>query len=185
MKSILLSPHDDDQALFAAITCLREKQLVVIWLDSYIQPARGERGCSAMDRAMETFEACKILGCEVFRMGRRDDYLPAEPSWYIAADDLARVGWGQIERIYAPAVQRGNHHHDALAFGAMAHWGNKVIQYTTYTKTQLYTEGDIEVVPTLEELELKNRALDCYRSQIRINRPHFDAVRGKSEWLMR
>jgi hypothetical protein len=71
-----------------------------------------------------------------------------------------------------------------VARAAVQVFGDKVRQYTTYTRTELYTRGRVEIVPTAEELDLKNRALECYVSQLRINRPHFDAVRGKSEWLV-
>jgi LmbE family N-acetylglucosaminyl deacetylase len=176
--NLLISPHDDDQALFASFTCLREKPLVVLALDSWIQPNRGERGCSASERAAETEAACDVLGCEVLRLGLRDD--SATPEQIL---DRFRYLAEHADTVYAPAVQGGNRHHDWVGQAAREVFGGNVIEYTTYTKTELWTRGNIEVIPTAEELEMKRRALDCYPSQWRINRPHFEAVLGKSEWL--
>lgn len=177
---ILLSPHDDDNALFAAFTCMRERPLVVVCLDSHIQPNRGERGCSAAERAAETEAAANILGVEVLRLGLSDAKVTEEQM--LMAFSSLTVGRG-ITTVYAPAQQHGNGHHDMVARCANAVFGDRVIEYTTYTKTELWTRGEVEVVPTAEEAMRKRRALECYPSQIRINGPHFDAVWGRTEWL--
>lgn len=182
---LLLAPHDDDHALFTAVTCQREKPLIIVITDSWVQPNRGEFGCSAIERANETAAACKILGCDVVRLGLRDDDVTEESivdallpfRRHAILDDSPSV-------IYAPAIQGGNVHHDMVARAAGVVFAGNVRRYTTYTKTELHTTGDIEVVPTPEEFDLKAAALACYISQLRINRPHFDAVMGKSEWLM-
>lgn len=182
MRSILLSPHDDDSALFAAFTCQREKPLIVVCLDSWIQPNRGELGCSAGERAAENAAAHAYFRCETLRLGLRDDM--ATTGDELADLFLELAGTLDIDTVYAPAIQGGNRHHDWVAETALQVFGVKVRQYTTYTKTELWTTGNIEIVPTERELELKRRALDCYASQWRINRAHFEAVIGKSEWLL-
>lgn len=179
MHSLLLSPHDDDSALFAAFTCLREKPLVVVCLDSWIQPNRGEFGCSAKERAAETENAHQVLGIETYRLELRDDS--------VQYDQLVRRfnRMPAVDRIYAPAFHDGgNTHHNLVGRAALEVFGDKVVGYTTYTRSELYKTGDIEIVPTERELKLKEAALSCYRSQLRINFPHFKAVLGKSEWLM-
>lgn len=176
-KQLFLSPHDDDNVLFGAFTCLREKPLVLVLLDSYIQPARGEKGCSAKERAAETAKANKVLGCAVERLGIHDDEVTEE-----ALEEALR-DYVDYETVYAPALQGGSPHHDMISRVADKVFGNKVMHYTTYTKKQLWTEGVTEIVPNAKELDKKNKALSCYVSQIRINKPHFDAVAGKSEWL--
>ena len=65
MKSIFLAPHNDDEALFGSFTIIREKPLVVIITDSWIQPNRGEKGCDAETRWNETKKAMEILGAPV------------------------------------------------------------------------------------------------------------------------
>jgi LmbE family N-acetylglucosaminyl deacetylase len=183
VKALLCSPHDDDSCLFAAFVCLRVKPAIVVVLDSYVQPNRGEFGCSAQERAMETLAAHAILGCETMRLGLRDDQ--ATEQRITSALRVLRSTEPPIDIVYAPADQEGgNIHHNMVARAAVQVFGDKVRQYTTYTRTELYTRGRVEIVPTAEELDLKNRALECYVSQLRINRPHFDAVRGKSEWLV-
>ncbi len=177
---LLLSPHDDDgPGLFAAFTCLRERPLCIVCLDSHIQPNRGEIGCSAAERAAETAAAANVLGVDVFRLGLSD-------ATATEADIEAQllVGFANSDDVvYAPAEQGGNAAHDMVARVARRVFGRHVVEYTTYTKTALWTTGEVEVIPTSEELALKARALACYPSQLRINRVHFAAVIGRSEWL--
>lgn len=178
---LFIAPHDDDQALFGAFTCIREKPVVVIVTDSHIHPKRGEIGCSAEERAKETEKANKILGCDTIRLGLPDDSVTEQQ----IEDHF--VGLSRLfdyDEVYVPLLQGGNIHHDMVHRAATKVWGQKVVYYPTYTKTELYTEGCLEIKPSESELDLKKKALECYQSQIRINRPHFDAVLGKSEWLV-
>jgi len=180
MTSLFLSPHDDDQALFGAFTCLRERPLVVVCFDSYVQPNRGEVGCSAEERARETYVASQFLGCSVLRLGLRDDsILPFAGN----ALERALFQFQNIGTVYAPSRQGGNWHHDLVHDRARAVFEGRVVEYTTYTKTELWTTGAREVIGTPDEHARKLTALKCYPSQWRINRPHFEAVIGKNEWL--
>lgn len=174
---ILLAPHNDDEALFAAYTCIRENPLIVIATDSYVQQKRGDN-ISADQRRKESKSAADILSCDVVFLGIPDDEITHETLFkeLLPYTTLA-------SEVYAPARQGGHRHHDLCSMVAQEIHEN-VTFYTTYTKEELWTKGDVEVRPTHEEIELKNRALDCYKSQLRINRAHFDAVRGKSEWLI-
>jgi SAM-dependent methyltransferase len=181
MSKILLSPHDDDNVLFAAFICMREKPLVVICFDSYVQPARGEVGCSIEARAAETAAACNILGCEVVRLGLRDNDI--SPAGQTLLEQALQKLSGNPEWVYAPALQHGNANHDMVNIAAHRVFSGRVVEYTTYTKTELYTTGNSEIKPTTEELRLKKAAMDCHESQLRINLAHFKAVLGKSEWL--
>jgi len=180
MSSVIISPHNDDESLFAAYTCIRERPLIVVVTDSYIQPNRGDRGCSAQERFEETCRAGSIMGCPVISLGLRDDTLDVE----LVQRALSKIrGFGTV---YAPAIQGGNWQHDLIGKCALEVFGEGVRQYTTYTKTELWTKGNIEIVPTEEEKAIKNKALACYQSQLNLNstRPHFIAVINKSEWLM-
>ncbi len=181
-RKLLLSPHDDDATLFAAFTCMRKKPIVCVVTDSYIQPNRGEKGCDAETRASETRNSCKILGCDVARLGIRDDALN---------EDILRYKFRNTKGfniVYAPAIhENGNPQHNLIGKIAKEVFGDKVIFYTSYSKNNLYETGTEEVVPTKEELALKEKALACYPSQINLpsTRPHFEAVLGKSEWLIK
>ena len=180
MKKIFISPHDDDQALFGSYTCIREKPLIIFVLDSYIQPNRGEIGCSNEERSKESAIACSILGCDHVRLGLHDD----TATYTEIVEALKLLKFDDLEIVYAPMLQVGNKHHDMLNVACLEVFGPKVIQYPTYTREKLYTEATIEVKPTPEEELIKEKALSAYQSQIRINKPHFDAVMGKSEWLL-
>lgn len=177
MSSLFIEPHQDDAILFGAFTLMREKPLVLSLTDSFIQPNRGEKGCSAAERRQETIEACKLLGCPVVFAGLRDDSLDKCQIEGV----LSR--FHGFDKVYAPAIQGGNAQHDLIG-ECVKKWRPDVIQYTTYTKTELYTEGDIEITPSKIEQELKLKALGCYPSQLnlRSTRPHFEAIAGKSEW---
>lgn len=175
--NLLIAPHNDDEALFAAYTLMREKPLVLIVTDSFIQFNRGD-GITRLQRRNETLAAMKLAGCPVIFGGIPDNELNL-----ILVKRLLENFHG-FEKVYAPAVQGGNAQHDMIGQAAMVTF--PVTQYTTYTKTELWTIGKTEVVPTQEEIDLKNKMLDCYQSQIQLpsTAPHFAAVRGKSEWLI-
>ena len=176
---LAIIPHNDDESLFLAYTLMRERPLVAIITDSYIQQNRGDN-VTADQRWNETVEAMKILGCSVMRLGIRDDVID---EWSVK-DKLSR--FAGFETVYASAIQGGNPHHDLIGKVAQELFGDKVKQYVTYASGQFYTPGTIEIKPTKEEVELKNKALDCYVSQLNLEatKPHFKAVRGVSEWLI-
>lgn len=188
---IFLAPHNDDETLFGAYTLLRIKPLVIVATDSYIQPKRdtGDSGnyfwydkhpCSAESRRKETIAAMKILGCGVLFLGIPDNELTEETL-------RERLALLPIERIYIPAIQGGNEQHDLIGRVALDLFGRRAIErYTTYSKTEPYTVGNYEIAPTPQERELKNLALDCYKSQIALPSTsiYFQAQRDKSEWLL-
>lgn len=176
--NLFLSPHNDDEALFGAYTLMREHPLVVVVTDSYIQFNRGD-GITRMQRRNESAEAMKLLGCPLIFGAIPDNELNL-----ILAKRLLE-NFSGFDTVYAPAIQGGNTHHDLIGQAADQVFGDKVLHYATYTKTELWTTGTREIVPSEEEIWRKNRALDCYQSQILLpsTAPHFAAVRGRSEWL--
>jgi len=175
---ILLSPHNDDETLFAAFTLIRHKPRVIVVTDSYIQGNRGEN-ITAEQRREETRQAMAILGCEVEFWGLRDDRLSATE----IVHKCKALGTGH--EVFAPAVQGGNRQHDLVGRLAQQIFP-RLIQYTTYTLSEAWTRGSREIVPTEEERALKEKALACYQSQINLpaTRHHFEAVMGKSEWYL-
>lgn len=176
---VFLSPHNDDEALFGAYTLMRIKPLVIIITDSYIQPMRGDGGCSADVRRNETIEAMKLAGCPVLFLGIPDASLTEQTL-------KERLAGLNAETIYIPAIQGGNPQHDLVGKVGMELFGHKNVErYCTYTKEEFWTTGGWEIMPTQQEVELKNKMLDCYRSQLALKStaPHFQAVRNRSEWL--
>lgn len=179
-QKLLLAPHNDDEALFASFICLREKPTIVIITDSYKQFNRGETGITAEIRKTESNSAATILGCPIKFLGIPDTNL----EWSRLCALLQEYPKDTI--VYAPAIQGGNRQHDLVGYAALKCF-KTVYQYTTYTKSSLYTTGEIEIVPTKEELRVKEEALLSFKSQIAYTstQSHFDAVRGKSEWLIK
>lgn len=180
--NLFISPHNDDESLFGAFTLMREHPLVLVVTDGWIQFNRGDRGCHADIRREETIKAMEILKCPVTFLGIKDTEL-TEGILTKRLIDFQHLGF---EKVYAPAIQGGNWQHDLIGLVAGRTWSN-IRRYTTYTKTELWTKGEEEIIPTKEEIELKEKALWCYQSQINLpaTRPHFEAVLGgKSEWLI-
>ncbi len=175
----LISPHHDDESLFAAYTLMREKPNVVIVTSSHIQPNRGDLGCTDEIRQQETIAAMKIAECPVFFLGIKDTELTEDIL-------IQRLNFFRPDKVYIPAIQGGNAQHDLVAKVCMQLFPNQYECYTTYSKTELYTTGKREIKPTADELEMKSRMLDCYDSQLslRSTKPHFDAVRFQSEWML-
>lgn len=173
MFEIVFAPHSDDETLFCAYTIIRQKPLVIIVTDSYNQGIV-RHDITAEMRRRETIEACKILGAPVMFLGIRDDELTEEAL-------LERIEGLNPDRVYAPAIQGGHPHHDIVGLVAQGLWAEGLRQYSTYSKdVHFIREGEL-VVPTAEEMELKNQALDKYVSQIKYDEPHFIEVRNKEE----
>lgn len=177
---ILIEPHQDDSVLFAAYTLMRLRPLVISVTSSHIQPNRGDIGCDENTRRKETVEAMKILGCPVLFMDIPDTELTEE-------NFRQRLYGLNPETVYIPAAQGGNKQHDLINKVCMEYFGrDRCEQYSTYKRNEFFTEEGYEIKPTHSEIELKNKALDCYKSQLQLpsTLPHFEAVRNKSEWLI-
>jgi len=162
---------------------MREKPLVLIVTDAHIQTNRGEVGCDSITRWNETVKAMNMLDTTVFRLGIPDYDL----SYHFFANFL-KASFGNIDVVYAPAIQGGSPHHDIVSRAAHAIFGDKVVEYSTYGGGEFFSKGEIEIVPTEEEYELKKKALECYASQRNLpsTKRHFDdAIAAKSEWQMK
>lgn len=173
--SILIAPHNDDEALYASYLVLAEKPEVYIVYDGYQH--QDKFGITIEERRKESEEAMEILGVNVHFLGGDDRDSSLE----------------QVERLmkkiprdefyYAPGKQGGNIQHD-LVSDAARKLPSKVFYYATYTKDNLTPKGKVYVMQQEGWAELKEKALNCYKSQLKLNQAHFDAVRGQKEWLM-
>lgn len=98
---LLLSPHNDDESLFAAYTLIREKPTVLIITDSDMQL---DRGISAAQRKEESRRACETLGVPVRFLGLKDGS--------VKEDDLRQLLLPFTEQewdcVYAPAIEGGH-----------------------------------------------------------------------------
>lgn len=176
---LLLSPHNDDECLFAAYTLMREKPLVIVVTDSDVHLAEG---VTADQRREESRRACEFLDVPVVFLGMKDGTLEQQKAdLKHRLKPFAAQPWTHV---YAPALQGGHKDHDALA-EVVSSMFSPVSYYATYAQGEIYTPAGREIEPTPEEIARKNRVLECYQSQIRLARgkSRFEAVRGKSEYL--
>ena len=159
-SKLFLSPHNDDEVLFGAYTIMREKPLVVIVTDSYIQQERGDKATTEQ-RIEETKEAMKILGAEV-------EFLHIPDKSFTKKELVRALFPYKAKTVYAPAIEEGgNWIHCAVGRVADGIFPN-VQHYNTYVAGNDKTQGSILIYPTKEEKELKRKALRCYKSQLKI-----------------
>ncbi len=163
--NLLLSPHPDDETLFAAYTLLEHHPLVVFCYAG--APRHGARE----QRLAEATAAMNILGC---------DFLPP-PEGDIEQHLRALA---EPSRVWAPYPESGGHSaHNLVGNLAAKLWPGKVTWFTTYTADGRSRVGEpVEVREGWETLKL--RALSCYQSQLDHpgTRPHFH--RGLDEYLV-
>lgn len=162
---LLLAPHFDDETLFAAFVCLRERPLVVFCFDG------AERHGSFETRWDEAQKATAVLGCEALAL--RESYDTLEE----------RLAVFDPEHVWAPLPEHdGNTDHNTVGEAAERLWADRVTFYTTYTADGRRTTVGRPVAQIPEWVTAKREALDCYQSQIsnRLTRPHFQ--RGLDEY---
>ena len=166
MGRILLSPHADDECLFAAYTLIRYKPCVVVCTDY-----DGNRGTTSEQRRNESIAACGFLGCPVVFLG-----IPESKFCYESL--VGRLGGLVSDVFWTPASQGGHPHHDIVARIP------SLFKYATYTRHNLSPSGDIEIRPTEKEIWQKKNALSYYKTQLELNIEHFEAVEERSEFYI-
>lgn len=148
--SLLFEPHADDGALFSAFNAVRYKPRIVTCF-----PSSGDYG-DTEDRAAETRAAAAVLG--------------AGPCEQWDGKDIAQQMRELDARmhptvVFAPSAQTSHPDHAAVAVAAAAVFGDRVVHFHTYDAAGKVRTGTPVAFDT-EWLELKRRALQCYRSQI-------------------
>jgi LmbE family N-acetylglucosaminyl deacetylase len=159
VTALLLSPHNDDAALFSAFTCHAEKPHVVTVLRSANQ---ARNGITPEEREAEDAEAMEILGCSWEQWPYPDD----DPDWDEVAGALLRHADADV--VYAPEpIRYGHPQHNQVGELARDVFGDRCRFYTTYVfGGGPRMAGPVEVVPTRDAILAKLQALACYRSQI-------------------
>lgn len=170
MRSLLLSPHNDDEVLWTTWTLLREKPYVVVCLRSHSQ------GDNFAQRELETAAAMQVLGGCSWEQWTFADSSPDWVGLRRGIEELADV----FEHCYAPCprfVQNGHDpsipsppggifHHDKIGEFARGAFKERCTLYTTYTRWGGKDEQGEEVPYEPEWPLLKLQALACYKSQI-------------------
>lgn len=172
MKSVLLSPHHDDETLFASFICQRDHPEIVFCLDE------------GRERSLEARNAAEILGCDM----REWEVKAENPNWNAIEDSIEALA-SEFEHCYAPtpnfeqnghsseAIPRtgwGILQHDMIGHLAAKHFDGRITHYTTYLRWYGRERGRV-VIPEPGWVVNKLHALACYRSQIEnpVTRPHF------------
>lgn len=180
MSSLLLAPHGDDEVLFAAFTCIRERPHVIVCTQDDDPEVRGPR-------SYETTCAITTLGCShhEWPMSPKNFDLEQARTWLKLWDSPRHST--VPDKVYAPAVsEEGHEDHNLIGSLAVEVFGPaRVIPYLTYgPRGQRQREG-MEIVPTPAEIQRKLKALACYRTQIEnaMTRPWFFDLLDLREWL--
>jgi LmbE family N-acetylglucosaminyl deacetylase len=159
--NILLSPHSDDETLFAAYTCQQHHPLIVVCLRSVVQEQRF--GITHDTRQAEAECAATELGCQIAQLQISD----AEPDWLELGIQLQKLR-PDVERVFAPAIEvDGHEQHNRVGEIALQVFGSRrVTQYLTYRRGLGRSTNGQRVVPEPDWVLGKLRALACYTSQV-------------------
>jgi len=174
---LFLSCHNDDEGLFGCFTILRLKPKVIVVTDGTTHQKRF--GIPIETRREESRQACKLMGVRVSFLGIPDDEVT--PNRLLTAFKKLKEE-RDYKAVYAPAIEGGNATHDMVSDAAWIVWKKRVVFYSTYSKLRLFPRGGHALMPTDYEREIKDRVLECYKSQIGLNAPHFEAVRNVPEF---
>lgn len=159
MNHLLLSPHNDDETLFAAYTCLLYRPRVLVALDGGLK----KHYARPSERAAESAAAMDVLGCEFEHLGFPCDISEWEPV-------VERLASEQPDWVWAPLPEpHGHRHHNRLAECAIQVWPGHVSFYTTYSCDEKgWPHRTVVGEPVGVEdgwEDLKRLALSCYPSQ--------------------
>lgn len=180
---VLLSPHNDDEALFASYVCLRYRPRVIVALDGG-KPTRRWMA-DPETRVAESAAAMDVLGCEFDHLGFPVDI----EDWSVVRERL-REEISEPERVWAPLPELDGHrHHNRLAEAAVALWPGRVSFYSTYHvdakgwPNRSVVGEPVEVEDGWEEL--KRKALACYPSQSEAEGTAMHFERPLDEYVVR
>ena len=197
-NTLLISPHYDDESLFAFYTLLRYHPKVIIATEAMSIKERKKRGkykscrftyfkkIKQLDinkiRQQECNNACRVANIKPLFLN-----LSTSNMQNFQSNLLINLTKYQPDLVFAPALQGGNTDHDAVFIVCSQLWSDKIIYYSTYNKNSYLINSGIEIKPTKKEIKLKNKALNCYQSQLSSTsvKEYFSAVRKKSEYWIK
>lgn len=185
--TIVLTPHNDDETLFAAYVCMREQARIICCFYPVLQSRSGVTGPT---RVAESKCAAEALGCSFMQLEATSDLNPEEDvlssSLLYAVRSLP--GSGEGERVWAPAFEEGGHEqHNMLATVAERLFGSRVRRYLTYRRGEGRSTSPWQSDPSADEVARKRRAMDCYQSQIALPNVAFwfsDESGWQDEWIL-
>jgi LmbE family N-acetylglucosaminyl deacetylase len=166
MRAILFAPHNDDETLFAFYQLLEYQPTLVVCLRSVRQLVQ-QGGPHHSIREHETARVAEMVGVEYLQWDMPD----LKPRWDVVSEWMFHTIGDDYDVVIAPAYEDlGHEDHNAvatIAVGLTDAAGIQLIRYYTYERGSGRTRKGVPVHGTLEQEELKVRALLCYESQIR------------------
>lgn len=157
---LVLSPHNDDETLFAAFTVIKHQAHVVV-----AHGSGGDYGRSE-ERLQESAQAVAILG------GTTEQWdVPSGDATLLHAKLVAlRDLRSPIARVFAPDVHASHADHRALGEAALDVFRGKLTTYHTYVDGRRVTPmaagyGRAVEVEHPSWVHRKLRALSCYATQ--------------------
>lgn len=162
MKTVALSPHNDDVELFACYETLRHDADVIVCLRSARMGTPGYPPplVDHQTRERETAGAMDVLGLDWGQW----EFLDSQPDWDALRHRLEGLA-AVYDHAIAPAVEVGGHeHHNRIGLMALDAF-EKVTPYLTYTYPSTRSTGGSRVEPQDGWPELKLQALSHYDSQ--------------------
>jgi SAM-dependent methyltransferase len=148
--TLLLSPHSDDETLFAAFTVIRYRPHVVVCFGS-----AGDYGDTKV-RTNETRQAVGLLGGHFADQWDGNDL----EQRMTELDKVLRPG-----RVFAPSPRSSHREHREVADVATKVFGMRVTRFHTYDEGGKVRRG-VPVAFEQEWVVRKRRAMDCYRTQL-------------------
>lgn len=181
-RNVFLSPHPDDEALFGSYIIQRTGALIVVVTDGTIHAKKF--GIPIEARREESRQAAEILNAKIKFLGIPEENLSFKTMTEAIVRSKIKVNGGFL---FVPTRTGGSAHHDLVSDAASEMEGrlgaSATLFYGTYSRDNFSPTGEMAIIPTKEEKEIKERALACFVSQHGINKPHFDAVKDVPEFL--
>lgn len=147
--ALILTPHADDEVLFAAFSMIRHRPRVAVCF-----PSEGDYGDTAT-RAAESGAAAVILGAGPVEQWDGTDLVAK------MREIDARIA---PARVFAPSAQSSHPDHVAVARAAAEVFGDRLTRFHTYDEKGKVRTGDpVPFEPGW--IALKRRALECFRTQ--------------------
>lgn len=170
--NLLVSPHADDETLFAAYVQLAVQPQVVVCLQG-----RRARHLPRNDvREAESRAACAVLGTDVSFIASPCD----PPDWPLVEAELELL---EPDRVFAPLPEPGGHRqHNQIGNLAWSLWPDRTTFYATYRDLEKSATGTPHAVED-GWFAKKALALSCYRSQHSKPDTAFHFHRDQTEYL--
>lgn len=161
-RELLISPHNDDEALFASYVCLAHRPKVITVLNG----ARKRHYPTPAARVAESAAAMRVLGCEYEHLAFPIDDGPID--WPTITRRLRRQR--DPGRVWVPLPEpRGQQHHNRVAAIAHELWPGRLAYFATYTVDErgwpTRSTVGYQAPAELGWPKVKEQALGCYRSQ--------------------